>query len=49
AAHVFFLIGFRNRIVVLLNWFMAYWSYQRAARIIVGHNAAPAGKVDTTG
>ena len=38
AAHVFFLIGFRNRIVVLLNWFMAYWSYQRAARIIVGHH-----------
>jgi len=38
AAHVFFLIGFRNRIVVLLNWFMAYWSYQRAARIIVGHS-----------
>jgi NADH:ubiquinone reductase (H+-translocating) len=40
AAHVFFLIGFRNRIVVLLNWFMAYWSYQRAARIIVGHDTA---------
>jgi NADH:quinone reductase (non-electrogenic) len=38
AAHVFFLIGFRNRLVVLLNWFMAYWSYQRAARIIVGHS-----------
>ena len=38
AAHVFFLIGFRNRIVVLLNWLMAYWSYQRAARIIVGHH-----------
>ncbi len=38
-AHVFFLIGFRNRIVVLLNWFMAYWSYQRAARIIVGHDS----------
>ena len=42
AAHVFFLIGFRNRIVVLLNWFMAYWSYQRAARIIVGQRLAPA-------
>jgi len=41
AAHVFFLIGFRNRIVVLLNWFMAYWSYQRAARIIVGQRLAP--------
>ena len=39
AAHIFFLIGFRNRVVVLLNWFMAYWSYQRAARIIVGHSA----------
>lgn len=34
AAHVFFLIGFRNRLVVLLNWAWAYWSYQRAARII---------------
>lgn len=36
AAHVFFLIGFRNRLVVLLNWAWAYWSYQRAARIIFG-------------
>ncbi|PBJ83809.1 FAD-dependent oxidoreductase [Lysobacteraceae bacterium NML93-0399] len=35
-AHVFFLIGFRNRVVVLLNWTWAYWSYQRAARIIFG-------------
>ena len=35
-AHVFFLIGFRNRLVVLLNWAWAYWSYQRAARIILG-------------
>ncbi len=36
AAHVFFLIGFRNRVVVLLNWAVAYWSYQRSARIIPG-------------
>ncbi|WP_269789868.1 NAD(P)/FAD-dependent oxidoreductase [Stenotrophomonas sp. Iso1] len=36
AAHVFFLIGFRNRLVVLLNWGVAYWSYQRSARIILG-------------
>lgn len=36
--HVFFLIGFRNRLVVLLNWWWAYWSYQRAARIILGHD-----------
>ena len=34
--HVLFLIGFRNRFVVLLNWAVAYWSYQRSARIILG-------------
>lgn len=36
AAHVFFLIGFRNRISVLMNWAMAYWTYQRGARIVLG-------------
>ncbi|HYG07763.1 MAG TPA: NAD(P)/FAD-dependent oxidoreductase [Stenotrophomonas sp.] len=41
AAHVWFLIGFRNRFVVLVNWAMAYWSYQRAARIIFGEPDAP--------
>ncbi|MCW0438446.1 NAD(P)/FAD-dependent oxidoreductase [Xanthomonas sacchari] len=53
AAHVFFLIGFRNRVVVLLNWAWAYWSYQRAARIILGDppaaedtQARPAPPVD---
>lgn len=40
AAHVFFLIGFRNRLSVLINWAIAYWSYQRAARIIIGHKPA---------
>jgi NADH dehydrogenase len=35
-AHIFFLIGFRNRIAVMLDWTWAYWSYQRAARIILG-------------
>ena len=36
--HVFFLIGFRNRVAVLFNWWWAYWSYQRAARIILGRS-----------
>lgn len=36
AAHVFFLIGFRNRLVVLIDWAQAYWSHQRSARIILG-------------
>ena len=39
-AHVFFLIGFRNRLVVMLNWTWAYWTYQRAARIILGKGQA---------
>ncbi|MCF7221596.1 NAD(P)/FAD-dependent oxidoreductase [Marilutibacter chinensis] len=34
--HVLFLIGFRNRLLVLINWAWAYWSYQRHARIIFG-------------
>lgn len=34
AAHVYFLIGFRNRFVVLVNWAVAYWSYRRAARVV---------------
>ena len=35
-AHVFFLIGFRNRITVLIDWAWSYWTYKRHARIIFG-------------
>jgi NADH dehydrogenase len=35
AAHVFFLIGFRNRLVVMIDWAWAYWTHERHARIIV--------------
>jgi len=33
-AHIYFLIGFRNRIVVLFDWALAYWSFERNARIV---------------
>ncbi len=33
-AHVYFLIGFRNRFVVLLDWASAYWTFQRYARVV---------------
>ena len=33
--HIFFLIGFRNRIVVMIEWGWSYWTYQRGARIIL--------------
>jgi NADH dehydrogenase len=36
AIHIFFLIGFRNRFVVLFTWAWAYFTYQRSARLIVG-------------
>lgn len=34
--HILFLIGFRNRIAVLLEWLWAYVTYQRSARLITG-------------
>jgi NADH dehydrogenase len=36
SVHIFFLIGFRNRLVVLLTWAWAYLTYDRSARLIVG-------------
>ncbi|KKW66948.1 pyridine nucleotide-disulfide oxidoreductase [Lampropedia cohaerens] len=33
-AHVYFLIGFRNRLVVLMDWASAYWTYRRHARVV---------------
>jgi NADH dehydrogenase len=35
-AHIYFLIGFRNRLVVLIDWASAYWSSQRYARVVTG-------------
>jgi NADH dehydrogenase len=34
--HLFFLIGFRNRVAALLNWAWMYFTYQRGARLIIG-------------
>lgn len=34
AVHIFFLIGFRNRILVMFQWAWAYLTYQRGARLI---------------
>jgi NADH:ubiquinone reductase (H+-translocating) len=36
AIHLVFLIGFRNRIAVFLQWVYAYFFHQRGARIITG-------------
>jgi NADH:ubiquinone reductase (H+-translocating) len=34
--HIFFLIGFRNRIIVLVQWAWSYFTYERGARLITG-------------
>jgi NADH dehydrogenase len=34
--HIYFLIGFRSRLIVLINWAWAYFTYGRGARIILG-------------
>jgi NDH2 C-terminal domain len=34
--HIFFLIGFRSRIAVFLNWIWAWLTYGRGARLITG-------------
>jgi len=35
-AHVYFLIGFRNRFIVALNWAWSYITFQRGSRLITG-------------
>jgi NADH dehydrogenase len=34
--HLIFLVGFRNKIAVLFQWFYSYVTYKRGARIVVG-------------
>jgi NADH dehydrogenase len=43
--HILNLIGFRNRLVVMVQWIWAYFSYQRAIRLITGApvDTAPRG------
>jgi NADH dehydrogenase len=42
-AHIYFLIGFRNRLVVLIDWAWAYWTFERSARIVIGEGRRPEG------
>jgi NADH dehydrogenase len=39
-AHIYFLIGFRNRFVVALNWMWNYVTFQRGTRLITGMSGA---------
>src|SRR6266508_4251585 len=35
-AHIYYLIGFRNRLVVAMNWAWSYLTFQRGTRLITG-------------
>ena len=39
--HVFFLIGFRNRLIVMIQWAWSYITYERGARLITGDTTLP--------
>jgi NADH dehydrogenase len=39
--HIFFLIGFRNRVLVFIQWAWSYLTYERGARLITGDNTLP--------
>jgi len=39
--HIFFLIGFRNRVMVMIQWAWSYFTYERGARLITGDQRLP--------
>ncbi len=45
--HIFFLIGFRNRVSVLANWIWTYLTFHRGARLITGDQNLPGWKEQT--
>jgi NADH dehydrogenase len=40
-AHIYFLIGFRNRLIVMLDWAWSYVTYERSARVVAEPPAGP--------
>jgi NADH dehydrogenase len=36
--HIYYLIGFKNKFVVLLQWAYSYLTYQKGARLIVNRD-----------
>ena len=47
--HIFFLIGFRNRVLVLFQWAWSYFTYSRGARLITGEVPTPRATLEPAG
>lgn len=43
AVHLVFLIGFRNRLVVMVNWAWNYLTWDRASRVILDDGSTTSG------
>jgi NADH dehydrogenase len=41
--HIAFLVGHRNRVIVMLQWWWAYTTFHRGARLITGREHIPSG------
>jgi len=39
--HIMFLIGFRNRLIVMIQWAWSYFTYERGVRLITGDTTLP--------
>jgi NADH dehydrogenase len=42
--HIWYLIGFKNRLVVMIIWAWSYFTYRRGARLITGYGALKAAE-----
>jgi NADH dehydrogenase len=47
--HILFLIGFRNRVLVFIQWAWSYFTYERGARLITGGTDLPGWNTARTG
>jgi NADH:ubiquinone reductase (H+-translocating) len=49
AIHIYFLIGFRNRLTVALDWIWSYVTFQRGARLITGPTQSAVASLPAAG
>jgi NADH dehydrogenase len=47
--HIFFLIGFRNRLIVMIQWAWSYFTYDRSARLITGRPSSDIAQSEPVG
>ncbi len=45
--HIMYLVGFRNRLTVLIQWAWAYFAYQRGSRLILSGRSTPIASTTT--